>query len=39
MADLKENHRFEDSLLLAFSGFGRRVAQNASASTGHDTAK
>src|SRR5258708_29187531 len=29
--DLKANHRFEDSLLVTFSEFGRRVAQNASA--------
>jgi uncharacterized protein (DUF1501 family) len=37
-ADLKANHRFEDTLLLTFSEFGRRVAQNASGGTDHGTA-
>lgn len=38
VADLKANHRFEDTLLLNFSEFGRRVAQNASGGTDHGTA-
>jgi uncharacterized protein (DUF1501 family) len=38
VADLKANHRFEDSLLVTFSEFGRRVAQNASGGTDHGTA-
>ena len=38
VADLKGNHRFDDSLLLTFSEFGRRVAQNASGGTDHGTA-
>ncbi|MDP4149505.1 MAG: DUF1501 domain-containing protein [Bacteroidota bacterium] len=38
VADLKANHRFEDTLLLTFSEFGRRVAQNASGGTDHGTA-
>ena len=38
MADLKANHRFDDSLLVTFSEFGRRVAQNASGGTDHGTA-
>jgi len=38
VADLKANHRFEDTLLLSFSEFGRRVAQNASGGTDHGTA-
>lgn len=37
-ADMKANHRFEDSLLVTFSEFGRRVAQNASGGTDHGTA-
>jgi uncharacterized protein (DUF1501 family) len=37
-ADLKANHRFDDSLLVTFSEFGRRVAQNASGGTDHGTA-
>ncbi|HTI07624.1 MAG TPA: DUF1501 domain-containing protein [Puia sp.] len=38
VADLKANHRFDDSLLVTFSEFGRRVAQNASGGTDHGTA-
>lgn len=38
VADLKANHRFEDTLLVTFSEFGRRVAQNASGGTDHGTA-
>lgn len=36
--DLKANNRFDDVLLMTFSEFGRRVAQNASAGTDHGTA-
>ena len=36
--DLKANGRFEDVLLMTFSEFGRRVAQNASNGTDHGTA-
>jgi uncharacterized protein (DUF1501 family) len=36
--DLKENGRFNDVLLMTFSEFGRRVAQNASGGTDHGTA-
>src|SRR5690242_6066593 len=36
--DLKENNRFNDVMLMTFSEFGRRVAQNASAGTDHGTA-
>jgi len=36
--DLKASHRLEDTLLLTFSEFGRRVAQNASGGTDHGTA-
>lgn len=36
--DLKDNNRFNDVLLMSFSEFGRRVAQNASAGTDHGTA-
>jgi uncharacterized protein (DUF1501 family) len=36
--DLKANGRFEDVLLMTFSEFGRRVAQNASKGTDHGTA-
>ncbi|MEP7251206.1 MAG: DUF1501 domain-containing protein [Ginsengibacter sp.] len=36
--DLKENHRFEDVMVMTFSEFGRRVAQNASGGTDHGTA-
>lgn len=37
-ADLEANNRFEDVLLMTFSEFGRRVAQNASGGTDHGTA-
>lgn len=37
-ADLKNNNRFEDVLLMTFSEFGRRVSQNASGGTDHGTA-
>jgi len=36
--DLKNNNRFQDVLLMSFSEFGRRVAQNASGGTDHGTA-
>lgn len=36
--DLKAANRFEDVLLMSFSEFGRRVAQNASGGTDHGTA-
>jgi uncharacterized protein (DUF1501 family) len=36
--DLKSNNRFNDVLLMTFSEFGRRVAQNASGGTDHGTA-
>lgn len=36
--DLKENNRFNDVMLMSFSEFGRRVAQNASGGTDHGTA-
>ena len=36
--DLTDNHRFEDVLVMTFSEFGRRVAQNASGGTDHGTA-
>ncbi len=36
--DLKENNRFQDVMLMTFSEFGRRVAQNASGGTDHGTA-
>lgn len=36
--DLKAAGRFEDVLLMTFSEFGRRVAQNASGGTDHGTA-
>jgi uncharacterized protein (DUF1501 family) len=36
--DLKINHLFENTLLMTFSEFGRRVAQNASNGTDHGTA-
>jgi uncharacterized protein (DUF1501 family) len=36
--DLKANNRFQDVLLMSFSEFGRRVAQNASMGTDHGTA-
>jgi uncharacterized protein (DUF1501 family) len=37
-ADLKNNNRFNDVLMMTFSEFGRRVAQNASGGTDHGTA-
>jgi uncharacterized protein (DUF1501 family) len=36
--DLKKNNRFEDVMIMSFSEFGRRVAQNASNGTDHGTA-
>ncbi|MEO7960734.1 MAG: DUF1501 domain-containing protein, partial [Ginsengibacter sp.] len=36
--DLKSNNRFNDVMLMTFSEFGRRVAQNASGGTDHGTA-
>lgn len=36
--DLKKNGRFNDVLMMTFSEFGRRVAQNASGGTDHGTA-
>ena len=36
--DLKENSRFDDTVVMTFSEFGRRVAQNASGGTDHGTA-
>jgi uncharacterized protein (DUF1501 family) len=36
--DLKQNNRFNDVMLMTFSEFGRRVAQNASGGTDHGTA-
>ena len=36
--DLKKNNRFQDVMLMTFSEFGRRVAQNASGGTDHGTA-
>jgi uncharacterized protein (DUF1501 family) len=38
VADLKVNNRFQDVMLMSFSEFGRRVAQNASGGTDHGTA-
>jgi uncharacterized protein (DUF1501 family) len=38
VADLKANHRFQDTMLMTFSEFGRRVNQNASGGTDHGTA-
>ncbi|MBS1916253.1 MAG: DUF1501 domain-containing protein [Bacteroidetes bacterium] len=38
VADLKNNNRFQDVLLMTFSEFGRRVSQNASNGTDHGTA-
>ncbi|WP_407484632.1 DUF1501 domain-containing protein [Elizabethkingia miricola] len=38
ISDLKANGRFQDVLLVTFSEFGRRVAQNASGGTDHGTA-
>ena len=36
--DLKASNRFNDTVILTFSEFGRRVAQNASKGTDHGTA-
>ncbi len=36
--DLKKSNRFDDVLIMTFSEFGRRVAQNASNGTDHGTA-
>ena len=36
--DLKMNNRFNDVMLMTFSEFGRRVAENASGGTDHGTA-
>jgi len=36
--DLKKNKKFDDVLILTFSEFGRRVAQNASGGTDHGAA-
>jgi len=36
--DLKANNRFNDTVIMTFSEFGRRVAQNASRGTDHGTA-
>ena len=36
--DLKNNNRFQDVVVMTFSEFGRRVAQNASGGTDHGTA-
>ncbi len=36
--DLKKNNRFQDVLMMTFSEFGRRVAQNTSGGTDHGTA-
>lgn len=38
VSDLKKNNRFQDVLLMTFSEFGRRVAQNAGNGTDHGTA-
>jgi len=38
VADLKSKNRFQDVMLMSFSEFGRRVAQNASGGTDHGTA-
>jgi uncharacterized protein (DUF1501 family) len=37
VADLRNNARFKDVVILTFSEFGRRVAQNASGGTDHGT--
>ncbi len=37
-ADMKNNNRFDDVMLMTFSEFGRRVSQNASNGTDHGTA-
>ena len=36
--DLKANNRFNETLIMTFSEFGRRVAQNGSKGTDHGTA-
>jgi uncharacterized protein (DUF1501 family) len=36
--DLKQNNRLKDTVIITFSEFGRRVAQNASGGTDHGTA-
>lgn len=36
--DLKSSHRFEDTLIISFSEFGRRVGENGSGGTDHGTA-
>ncbi|WP_158798693.1 DUF1501 domain-containing protein [Pedobacter sp. L105] len=36
--DLKQNNKLDDTLVISFSEFGRRVAQNASNGTDHGTA-
>lgn len=38
VADLKNNGLFDDTLIMTFSEFGRRVKQNASGGTDHGTA-
>lgn len=38
VTDLKKNNRFDDVLIMSFSEFGRRVAQNASRGTDHGSA-
>ena len=38
VADLKANGKWKDVLIVTFSEFGRRVAQNASGGTDHGTA-
>jgi len=38
VTDLKQSKHFEDTLILTFSEFGRRVSQNASGGTDHGTA-
>ncbi|MEL7378096.1 MAG: DUF1501 domain-containing protein, partial [Bacteroidota bacterium] len=38
VADLKQNRLFEDVIIMTFSEFGRRLAQNGSSGTDHGTA-